>query len=73
MNTKALMVASSIFLGVIGVAATFGPVEILLAMNAPVVAPLPVFLQLLGAASLGFAMANWTAKDNMIGGIYARP
>lgn len=30
-------------------------------------------IQLLNAAFLGFALANWMAKDNMIGGIYARP
>ena len=73
MNTKWLMVASSAWLGALGVAATFAPVELLAAINAPVVAPLPVFMQLLGALYFGFAMANWTAKDNMIGGVYARP
>ena len=30
-------------------------------------------MQLLGALYIGFAMANWTAKDNAIGGIYSRP
>jgi hypothetical protein len=32
-----------------------------------------VTLQLLGALYFGFAMVNWTAKANLIGGIYARP
>lgn len=30
-------------------------------------------IQILNAALLGFALTNWMAKDNMIGGIYARP
>ena len=72
-NTKALMVASTVVLGLAGVAASFAPAEILAGLGVPVMAPLPVIIQLLGASYLGFAMANWTAKDNMIGGIYARP
>jgi hypothetical protein len=30
------------------------------------------FVQILGALYLGFAIANWTAKDSVIGGIYGR-
>lgn len=33
----------------------------------------PVVFQLLGALYFGFAMINWTAKANLIGGIYGRP
>lgn len=33
----------------------------------------PVVFQLLGALYFGFAMVNWTAKANLIGGIYGRP
>lgn len=29
--------------------------------------------QLLGALYLGFAMLNWMAKDNLMGGIYGKP
>ena len=73
MNTRALMVASSITLGVAGLVATFAPVELLHALGAASVAPLPVVVQLLGALYVGFALTNWTAKDNAIGGIYSRP
>ena len=34
---------------------------------------LPTLVQLLGALLLAFAMLNWMAKDNLIGGIYNRP
>jgi hypothetical protein len=73
MNTKAVMVASSACLGAAGLAATFAPVELLAAAGLPVISPLPVVVQLLGALYLGFALANWTAKENLIGGIYSRP
>ena len=33
----------------------------------------PVLLQLLGALYFSFAMVNWTAKANLLGGIYGRP
>jgi len=34
---------------------------------------LPLFVQLISALYLGFAMINWMAKTVLIGGIYARP
>lgn len=73
MNTKVLMVTSSLALGLAGLAASFAPSELLRALGSPVAEPLPVLIQLLGAVYIAFAMTNWTAKDNMIGGIYSRP
>ncbi len=73
MNTKILMVASTVFLGLAGIAASFAPDEVLRALGSPTSEPLPLLVQLLGATYFGFAIANWTAKANMIGGIYARP
>lgn len=67
------MVASSLFLGLAGIAASFAPSELLRAVGSPTAEPLPVLIQLLGGAYIAFAMTNWTAKDNMIGGIYSRP
>jgi hypothetical protein len=72
-NTKILMTASSLVLGVGGIAASFAPAELLASLGAPAVEPLPVLIQLLGAVYVGFALTNWTAKDNVIGGIYSRP
>jgi len=73
MNTRILMIASSIGLGVAGLVATFLPNELLGILNAPAVEPLPILVQLLGALYIAFAFANWTAKDSVIGGIYSRP
>ncbi|HEY9281934.1 MAG TPA: hypothetical protein VIP46_00625 [Pyrinomonadaceae bacterium] len=73
MNTKGLMVASSLALGLAGIAASFAPSELLRALGSPAAEPLPVLIQLLGAVYFAFAMTNWIAKDNVIGGIYSRP
>ena len=60
-------------LGFAGIAASFAPEELLASVGAPAVQPLPVLIQLLGAMYVAFALTNWTAKDSIIGGIYARP
>jgi hypothetical protein len=67
------MVASSVALGLAGLAASFGPSELLRALGSPATEPLPVLVQLLGGLYIAFAITNWTAKDNVIGGIYSRP
>ncbi len=67
------MITSSLALGLAGVAALFAPSELLRALGAPAAEPLPVLIQLLGGIYIAFAITNWTAKDNMIGGIYSRP
>lgn len=71
MNTKILMTASSLALGATGLGLTFAPGEIATHIDAGTT-PLIIF-QLLGALYFGFAMLNWTAKDNLTGGIYSRP
>jgi glucose uptake protein GlcU len=73
MNTKLLMTASSLVLGLAGIFALFAP-EVLLAMlGVPMANPLSVLIQLVGASYFSLALMNWTAKDSAIGGIYARP
>jgi len=67
------MVASSLFLGLAGLSALFAPEESLTIMSPSQTSPLPVFVQLLGVLYLSFALMNWTAKNNIIGGIYLRP
>ncbi len=73
MKTKILMATSSVALGLAGLAASFAPSELLRALGSPAAEPLPVLIQLLGATYVAFALTNWTAKDNIIGGIYSRP
>jgi len=67
------MVTSSLALGLAGLVASFAPSELLRALRSPATEPLPVLIQLLGGMYVAFALTNWTAKDNMIGGIYSRP
>lgn len=73
MNTKWLLTVSAIVLALFGVAGSFLPHELLAAFRAPSVGVLPVLIQLLGALYIGFAMANWTSRESLFGGIYNRP
>lgn len=73
MNTRILMAASAIVLGIAGAAGLFLPHEILAALGAPATGIFPALIQLHAAVLLGFAMIDWMAKDSLIGGIYNRP
>ena len=70
MNTKLLMTSSALILGLAGVFALFAP-EVVLSTQAA--GTTSVMIQLMGALYFSFALMNWTAKDSLIGGIYARP
>lgn len=67
------MTASSVFMGLIGIALSFMPNEVLEALGQMPNNTLNLVLQLLGALYFGFAMTNWMAKAVLIGGIYSRP
>jgi len=67
------MRASAVFLGVVGAAATFLPQEILARAGAAPVGFNVELVQTTGALYLGFAMLNWMAQGNLVGGIYGRP
>lgn len=67
------MVASSLFLGGLGLFALFAPEELLKILSLPQINPLPVVIQIMGALYLSFALMNWTVKDSIIGGVYLRP
>jgi hypothetical protein len=73
MNTRSLMMASSLFLGFAGLFGLFAPEELLKGLSVQPIDPLPVLIQLMGALYLSFALMNWTSKDNIIGGVYLRP
>ena len=73
MNTKLLMTSSAFILGLAGVFALFAPDVLLSTQGAAVTGNLSVMIQLMGALYFSFALMNWTAKDSLIGGIYARP
>lgn len=73
MNTKILMMLSSIFMFASGLAFSFFPQEFLTTFNEPSSPIMLLILQLIGALYLGFGMLNWMAKGALIGGIYNRP
>lgn len=73
MRTTVLMSLSAVFMGILGVAASFMPQEILAHLGSAPNASITLLIQTTGALYLGFALLNWMARSIMIGGIYARP
>ena len=73
MNTKIVMTASSITLGITGIALTFVPDEIMKSMGFQDNITLVYLLQIIGSLYFAFAMLNWMTKSSLIGGIYNRP
>ena len=73
MNTKFLMIATALYLGIIGFGLTFLPQEIADFFNKGTNQIFILTLQIFGSLYLGFGMMNWMAKNSLIGGIYNRP
>ncbi len=73
MSTRVLMIASSLFLGGIGLLLSLMPQETAAALDAAATGVVPLLLQLAGASLIGWALLNWTARGLVIGGIYSRP
>lgn len=73
MNTKIVMTASAIILGLTGIILTFMPMELLHYINFETSKSAQVLIQILGALYFSFAMLNWMTKTTTIGGIYNRP
>jgi hypothetical protein len=73
MKTTILMTTSACFMALLGLGASFFPQEILSAWGARPEVSGVMPLQVAGALYLAFAILNWTARGNLIGGIYSRP
>lgn len=73
MNTRILMVLSALLMAILGVAGSFLPQELLFELGAPAEGLLVLVVQITGALYLAFSVLNWTARANLIGGIYSRP
>jgi hypothetical protein len=73
MNTKIILTSSTIFLGLIGIGLTFLPEEILSSLSVKTNFIVIVFMQILGALMLGFAIMNWMSREALFGGIYNKP
>ncbi|MFO1395446.1 MAG: hypothetical protein U1F48_00130 [Burkholderiales bacterium] len=72
-STRLLMQASALLMAALGLAATFLPQEIMRYAAGPDSGLAVVMLQVMGALYVGFALLNWMARGNLIGGIYSRP
>ena len=70
MNTKLLMTANALILGLMGIGLSFIPEEIATTID---LKSDTIILQLVGALYLGFALLNWMNKEKILGGIYGRP
>ena len=73
MNSRLLMSLSAAFLGLCGVAGLFLPQETAAFLASGADQFNVLVIQILSALYLGFAMLNWMARGNLIGGIYSRP
>ena len=73
MNTKIVMITSSIVMGLTGISLSFVPLEIMSCLGLESSKSLLYLLQILGALYFGFAMLNWMTKSSLIGAIYNRP
>ena len=73
MNTKIIMTASSLVLGLTGVILTFIPDEILNYLDLETSLPLLLQIQISGALYFSFAMLNWMSRKSIVGGIYNKP
>lgn len=71
MNTRLLMITSAFIMGIVGILLSFIPQETATFLGWPPGTSLS--LQIIGALYFGFAMVNWIAKSQPIGGIYGRP
>ena len=67
------MSSSAAFLAGLGVAASFLPQEIQARAGGAAGWFPELVIQLAGAAWIGFALVNWSARGNLLGGIYGRP
>jgi hypothetical protein len=74
MTSRSLLATSALLLGVAGLGLLFAPASMLISFGAgPESAGACIITQLLGAALMGFATVNWTARGMALGGIYGRP
>ena len=67
------MSISAVFMGALGVVASFLPQEIAAHCGARPDVCTVLAIQIAGALCLGFAILNWMARAVLIGGIHSRP
>lgn len=72
-NTKLLMACSAVSLALMSLPLIFLPAEIAGYLKISSTFVIQLFIQIVGALYFAFAMLNWMAKRNVMGGIYNRP
>ncbi len=73
MNTKLVMTSSAILMAITGTVLVFFSNDLSNYFSLGSNELSLLILQILGGLYFAFAMLNWTAKANLIGGIYSRP
>jgi len=73
MNTKCILTASAIFLGICGISFSFLPQEILHTVISKSEPALALPLQITGSLFIALTIINWMSRANLMGGIYNRP
>jgi hypothetical protein len=72
-RTKFLMVTSAAYMGIVALAASFLPEELLQLTGTQPGALSVMLMKIISGLYLGFALLNWMARSNLIGAIYSRP
>lgn len=73
MKSKYLMMASAVVMGLAGVILIFAADEVMSYLDITANLRVSLIFQLAGALYFSFAILNWKAKDNIIGGVYSKP
>ncbi|MBK7866795.1 MAG: hypothetical protein IPJ75_07295 [Ignavibacteriales bacterium] len=71
-NTKILLSITAVVLGLFGFLSSFFSQELLLHTKVTSDGAADLFIQLMAALFLGFAIMNWMNRGVIMGGIYAR-
>jgi hypothetical protein len=73
MTTRIVMSLSAAVMAIAGLLLSFAPQELLTFASLTANPGAVLAAQVTGATLLGFALMNWMARGNTIGGIYQRP
>ena len=71
-SSRAIILATTVVLGVAAVALIFAPAEIGRSLGIAQPGLATILLQLYGAALFGLAMTGWMVKDAIVGGVFGR-